>query len=94
MALVKCQDCGSSVSSSASLCPHCGKPRPSRPNKPALSKDHQAALAILVGVLFLAVFSTLQYYDRQAKKYQSENADFEREINAFVKWTIFSSNSP
>ena len=27
MALVACKDCGKEVSSKASVCPHCGKPR-------------------------------------------------------------------
>jgi hypothetical protein len=52
MALVKCDECGESVSSSASKCPHCGVGR-----GPGLGRRFFTVLAIL-GALY-ALYSVL-----------------------------------
>jgi hypothetical protein len=47
MALIKCGECGQQMSSSAKVCPHCGKPRPSA------GKTGCAWVIVLVGAIFI-----------------------------------------
>lgn len=54
MALVKCNDCGTDVSSSAKACPKCGAP----PRKPT-SKLH-LVFAALVGMVVLSCVTSMQ----------------------------------
>lgn len=63
MALVKCRECGDKISSSAKLCPHCGK------------ENKQMGLGSWIAAIFfsLIVYSMISNHTNQSTNVQSES---------------------
>ncbi len=86
MSLVLCTECRKPVSTDAAVCPHCGKPapQPPRPRPGALDSAARAALGTRISVkgvliaiaaiVILAVISSIQEFNRNAKMESQRNA--------------------
>ena len=74
MALIKCDECGASISERASVCPHCGasgpSPSPRAPGSRVSSPPSKLLMAY--GKKLLEYFQTLELYTSYGDRYESD----------------------
>ncbi len=73
MALVKCPDCGTQISTEAPACPKCGRPRTAAPAGPVRKKTSTFTWVIL-GLIVFGVFSTVVSRCQQDREAQVQAA--------------------
>lgn len=66
MAMVKCSECGGSISYKAAVCPQCGAPRTERASAPTVSMGpiRRALQWVWFGVVSLMVFSCVYQWNK------------------------------
>ena len=73
MALVKCPDCGTEISTEATACPKCGRPHAAAPAAPARRKTSMFTWVIL-GLIVFGVLSTVVSRCQQDREAQTQAA--------------------
>ena len=78
MALIKCKECGNSISSDAWTCPHCGKPIQKATSDKKRKRTKYIVLLVILLLLGIGFGIYAYYASNQTDKARQELIDYAR----------------